>query len=322
MSTVKTFDRVLKVLARNYADAFLRLALPDVPLKLAGTLENVELSIPEERVDFVHRVLRGKQEYLLHIEFQVTHRADVPQRLFVYSALLTKQMDTPVITIVIYLTPRGKSLPESYDVAVDDLVLNRFEYQVVRLWEYREEIEAGRWPELAPLLAMLTPEPDARVLARERELILKESDRRKRADLLACAVTIGTRYFDREFLWRFFREEVEMMKEATFIDDWLQEKLNEGLTRGRLEGLQEGLQVGYRDGQRDTSRSILRRVLHMRFGEVMLPLDVEEKLNLLPPSQLEALIYEAMTASDEESFFQAVREAGGVAMQQVNWDEE
>ncbi|HHN94365.1 MAG TPA: hypothetical protein ENK17_06325, partial [Anaerolineae bacterium] len=63
MSTVKTFDRVLKVLARNYADAFLRLALPDVPLKLAGTLENVELSIPEERVDFVHRVLRGKQEY-------------------------------------------------------------------------------------------------------------------------------------------------------------------------------------------------------------------------------------------------------------------
>ncbi len=96
-----------------------------------------------------------------------------------------------------------------------------------------------------------------------------------------------------------------MTNGATFIDDWLQEKWNEGLARGRMEGMR----LGYRDGQRDTSRSILRRVLRMRFGEVMLPLDVEEKLNLLPPSQLEALVSEAVIAPDEESFFQAVREA-------------
>ena len=40
MAAVKTSDRVLKVLARDYAEAFLRLALPDVPLE-----------IPEERDD-------------------------------------------------------------------------------------------------------------------------------------------------------------------------------------------------------------------------------------------------------------------------------
>ena len=120
-----------------------------------------------------------------------------------------------------------------------------------------------------------------------------------------------------------------MTNGATFIDDWLQEKLNEGLTRGRMEGLNEGLtrgwleglqeglrkgrregmQVGYRDGQRDTSRSILRRVLRMRFGNVMLPLDVVEVLDSLPASRLEDLISEAVIAPDEESFFRAVREA-------------
>ncbi len=31
---MKAFDRVLKVLARDYADAFLQLVLPDVPLEL------------------------------------------------------------------------------------------------------------------------------------------------------------------------------------------------------------------------------------------------------------------------------------------------
>ncbi|HIC93394.1 MAG TPA: hypothetical protein EYP09_03995, partial [Anaerolineae bacterium] len=90
-----------------------------------------------------------------------------------------------------------------------------------------------------PLVALVS-EPDEGVLARERELILQEEEERKRADLLACAVTIGARYFDKEFLWRFFREEVEMMREATFIEEWLEEKLEEGLQRGLQQGLQQG----------------------------------------------------------------------------------
>jgi len=54
---ISPFDRVLKVLARDYAPRLLELALPEAPLQVVGTLENVELAIPEERVDFVHRVV-------------------------------------------------------------------------------------------------------------------------------------------------------------------------------------------------------------------------------------------------------------------------
>ncbi len=314
---MKAFDRVLKVLARDYADAFLQLVLPDVPLELVGVLENVELTVPEGRVDFVHRVLWEEQEYLLHIEFQVTHRADFPKRMFVYSALLTKQMDLPVITLVIYLAPRKKPLPTAYEVNVDGVSLNRFEYQVVRLWEYTDEIAAGKWPELAPLLAMLVDEPDTGVLVRERELILRERDERKRADLLACAITIGSRYFDKEFLWRFFREEVELMREVSFIDEWLQEKLEEGrikglqqgiiqgLQEGREKGILEGKEIGFHDGRRASGQSILLRILHRRFGEV--PLEIITALTYLTPEQLEDLVDVAISVSNSEDFAEAVR---------------
>ena len=44
MTKINIFDRTLKIIARNYADLLLRLAFPDVPVRLVGTLENVELS--------------------------------------------------------------------------------------------------------------------------------------------------------------------------------------------------------------------------------------------------------------------------------------
>ena len=305
-TTINVFDRVLKVLARNYAERFLELALPDVPLRLAGTLENVELAIPEERVDFVHRVMWEEQEYLFHIEFQTEHRADMPERLFVYSALLTKQTGLPVITLVVYLARREAPLPSAYQVQVGNVVLNRFEYPVVKLWEYADEIAAGRWPELAPLLVTLVKEPDEAVLARERELILREEDRYRQADLLACAVTIGARYFDKEFLWKFFREEVEMMREATFIDEWLEEKLE--------QGLQQGLQQGFQQGKRQTQQRLLLRILRHRFGEV--PLRLEERLGVLTAEQLETLTDLALDVPDLGEF-SAVVENLTIAVQPV-----
>ncbi len=315
MTTINVFDRVLKILARNYASAFLELLLPGVSLQLVGVLENVELSIPEERVDFVHRVLWEEQEYLLHIEFQSEHRADVPERLFVYSALLTKQMGLPVITLVVYLTRREASLPSAYQVRVGSEMLNRFEYPVVRLWEYADEIAAGRWPELAPLLVTLVKEPDEGTLARERELILQEREPRKRGDLLACAVTIGARHFDKDFLWRFFREEVEMMRESTFIDDWLEEKLEEGLQRGLERGLEQGLErgleQGFERGVRHERMLMLMRFLRRRFGE--LPLSLEERLGLFSADELDVLLDVAFDAQDLETVKARVAEmASGV----------
>jgi predicted transposase YdaD len=103
---------------------------------------------------------------------------------------------------------------------------------------------------------MLVSEPGPDLLREERELIRQEPDERKRADLLALAVTIATRYFDKAFLWRFFREELEQMREATFVEDWIQE--------GIEQGLQEGLQQGRMESRR-TQRENILQVLRVRF---------------------------------------------------------
>jgi hypothetical protein len=59
---------------------------------------------------------------------------------------------------------------------------------------------------------MLVKNPDEALLVEEKALILQEADEQRRADLLAAAIAIGSGYFDKEFLWRFFREELEQPK--------------------------------------------------------------------------------------------------------------
>ncbi len=169
MVRINVFDRVLKILARNYAALFLRLAFPDEPLQLAGTLENVELSLPEERVDFVHRVVYHDEELIFHLEFQLQHRPDFPKRQFIYPAALTKQFQRPVITLALYLERRESPIPNEYVVRLGKRVVNRFTYPLLKLWDYEEAIRAGQFRELAPLLIVLAGRADEGVLVRERE---------------------------------------------------------------------------------------------------------------------------------------------------------
>lgn len=250
MTHINLFDRTLKIIGRNYADLLLQLAFPDIPARLVGTLENVELSLPVRPVDFVHRIEHAQQEYILHIEFQLEHEADFPRRMHSYHGALTEQFKLPVLTLVLYLRPRSSPLPNEYTVCLGNHVVNRFSYPVLRLWDYVEEIRSGRYRQLAPLLVTLVPTPDERILREERELIMAEPAGRKRADLLALAVTVASRYFDKAFLWQFFREEVEQMKESSFVEDWIEE----GIERGRQTGIMQ------------TQRENILQILQARFN--------------------------------------------------------
>jgi len=253
MTKINIFDQTLKIITRHYADLWLQLALPNIPVRLVGTLENVELSLPVRPVDFLHRVVCQGQEYLLHIEFQLEHKADFPRRMCSYHGIITEQFRLPVLSLVLYLSPRQASLPNEYVVQVGGQMLNRFSYPVLKLWDYVEEIRSGQYRELAPLLVMLVAKPDESTLEKERELILAEPDKQKRVDLLALAVTVAARYFDKAFLWRFFREELEQMREATFIEDWIQESLQQGIEQGRQEGAVQ------------TQRASIQQILRARF---------------------------------------------------------
>jgi hypothetical protein len=194
LATINLFDRVLKILARHYAEAFVRLAFPNRQIQLVGTLENVEVTLPDRRVDFLHQLLAGDREYLLHFEFQFEHKTDYPRDVFTYSAELTDQHKKPVISIVLYLERRESPIPAEYVVNIDDFIIHRFTYPVLKLWDYEQQIRSGELREFAPLLILLSREKTEAVLHQERDLILGETDPQKRADSLATAVMVSIRF--------------------------------------------------------------------------------------------------------------------------------
>jgi len=124
-----------------------------------STVENPEINIPEKRADLVYQIEQEDIKYLLHLEFQLRHEKDLPERMFKYSAFLTESYRLPVIPTVIYLERRNyRQLPSEYSVTLDGKIMSRFTYQAIKLWDYSEAIAKGELKGLAPLLIMLTEE--------------------------------------------------------------------------------------------------------------------------------------------------------------------
>jgi hypothetical protein len=164
-----------------------------------------------------------------------------------------------VRSFALYLRYRQAPIPNAYVVRLDETVIHRFTYPVLRLWDYVDEIRSGHYRELAPLLVMLVQRPTEATLQEERHLILAEPDPQKRADLLALAISIASRTIGGDFLWHFFREEVEQMQHATFVEEWVEE----GVQRGFQQGIQQGI------------RQSVLNILRVRFNRS------EEQLELL-----------------------------------------
>jgi len=298
MATINTFDRSLKVIARNHADLFLRLALPDLPLTLINQPENVELSLPVQPVDFVHRILHQEQELLFHLEFQLEHFADFPRRVCHVHGALTQQFKLPVLSFAIYLQRRKAPIPNEYLVEINQIPINRFSYPVIKLWDYVEQIRNGQLRALAPLLVILEEEPSAETLQVERQLILAAPDPAKRADLLAIAVTLASRLFDRDFLRRFFREELVQMQHATLIDEWLEEAVEKAVQATEAKATAQGIAIGKIEGMHERAVTSILRILTIRFGITTLQKEPAKiKLNaIVDLSTLDALEEQALTA--------------------------
>ncbi len=247
------FDRSVKALARRYPQPFVKVALGSIEDLTVETIENPEINLPERRLDFVYGLRRDDREYILHLEFQLEHQADLPERMFTYNALLTATYERPVLSAVIYLERRNyRELPQEYAVVFRGRKVHTFPYLVVKLWEFAGAIASGELSELSPLLILATEEKDEKVLARSRELILATGDGKWRANALSIAITIARRYFSKEFLLKFFREELEMLQEADIVQDWINKGIEKGIEKGEVKA----------------TRSAVLDVLSERFGVV------------------------------------------------------
>jgi hypothetical protein len=251
-------DRSLKLLVRDAAPAFFRLAGLDIAGRPVGA-GDVAINLPEYRADQVF-VIGGEGDAdrcAVHLEYQLQPDPRVVLGWFLKNAALTAHLRMPVLLVVVYLNRGGRAtFPAEYRVASLG-VENAFRFHAVCLWEHQERIRSGELPELAPLLVLCEDKPTEATLREERELILSaglSSDARK--DLLGVAILVGRRYFDGETLRRVFREEMEMLKGVDFIDEWIAESFAKGEAQGEARG------------ELRKARAIALDALRKRFGEL------------------------------------------------------
>ena len=244
----QSIDRSVKALAQRLPAGFFRLiGLEYDPARVHA--EEVSINLPEHRADGVFVIEEGEKRWALHLEYQFQPDGRVLPGWFLKNAALTAQLGVPVLLVAIYLRKGERTrFPDAYHARAGTL-RNSFQFATVRLWDHAQEIRSGALAELAPLLAMAEEQPDEETLRRERELILGlDVSEAVRADLLSIAITIGSRFFGRDFLLQFFRKELSMLKEASFIEEWVME----GEERGQLRA----------------TRDLTLNLLRARFGEL------------------------------------------------------
>jgi predicted transposase YdaD len=278
-------DRSLKVLIRRVAPAFFRLAGVSVdPATISPG--DVSVNLPEHRADQVFLVgdTTDPSRWALHLEYQLQPDARVLRGWLLKNAALTMQLEVPVILTVVYLAKGDRATFPTCYTATGGGLTNEYRFHTIHLWEHADRIRSGELQELAPLLVLCEDKPTERTLREERKLILDlEAPQPVRAELLAVAAMVGTRYFARSLLERLFQEEMEMLKEVSFIEEWIQE----GEARG--------------------ARLLLLRQLREQFGE--LPVAAVEHIENLDLAGCEELAVRVLRANSLEEL--ALTENGG-----------
>jgi hypothetical protein len=264
-------DRSVKAMIRSVPDAFCRLARVDADPH-AIRFEDVALNLAEFRAD--HVLIIGTQEdpscWAMHLEYQLEPDLSVMPGWLLKYAALTIRLGVRVILVAVYLT-RGDyaTFPDTFAVRAGGLD-NAFSFHTIRLWEHADRIRSGELAELAPLLVLCEDKPSERTLRQERRLIMQADVAAPvRAELLAVALTVGLRHFGRDVLEKLFRKELDMLKGASIIEGWMEER------------------------EAQCARSMLLRLLRERFGE--LPEDVVARVESEGREWCEAMIGPALS---------------------------
>jgi predicted transposase YdaD len=277
-------DRSVKRLFRDQPQALLRLAGVQ---EVATRFEDTSLNIPELHADHVFIVedADSQQPYALYLEYQLKPDPELLAHWGLKWLGLCRQLPMEVVLLVIYLE-KGKraSFPAAYRRRGGRL-RTQFTFDTVRLWEHRDRIVSGEWPELAPLLVLCEAQPTEATLRQEVELIRQSGlPGGVQRELIGVAVSVASRRFGRAVLEAIFGEELAMLDEEEnlkelFLDlglaqKWAKDPRVSGELRAeaKAEGEALGMAKGRAEGQTEGETAAVRRMtlsfLTRRFGEL------------------------------------------------------
>ncbi len=227
-------DQILKLQAERRPRPFVRLAFPGSAFKVIASKYDTELIIKTRRVDKVIHIADADGEHLINYEFQSRYRRTTAKRMFVYAGALTATHNLEVSSVLFLLRPPKdiRSLGR-YEVELFKQRTNAFEFIVVKLWELRNHILAGKKEYLpfVPFLLDISPKPDVALLRKQRELIDLEKNLKHRDELMGFSLLLAKRHFARELVKEIFKQEEQTMdiiwEDVPFIGDRIKQKTAE-----------------------------------------------------------------------------------------------
>jgi len=250
-------DQILKAMAEKRPKPLVHMAFPLSNFKVLSSKYDTELIIKTRRVDKVIHIADADGEHLINYEFQTRYRRTIPKRMFVYAGALTATHNLDVSSVLFLLRPpRDLSTLGRYEVELFNRRTNKFEFIVVKLWEYREAILAGKRQYLpfVPFLHDISPRPDVAVLRKQPELINLEKDPEVRDELMGFSLLLAQRHFARELVKEVFKQEKLTMNinwdEVAFIGEEIKEKTSQAQAQAQTQ----------------TTQKLLMQVLATRFG--------------------------------------------------------
>jgi predicted transposase YdaD len=230
----KPFDATLKgLLEASPSDWPVLAGLP----RAAVEVIDADVSTVTGAADKVLRV-RGRPDWIMHVEFQRGPDQSLPRRTHVYNALLEDRHELLVRSVVVLLAPTAdlSNLMGEYERGfAGESPYLRFAYQVIRVWQLPVETilsgGLGTLP-LAPIGAVTRAEVPA-VIERMKERLRRRREQALVKDLwTATFFLLGMRY-EQDFVNHVLRGMMAMEESTTY--QWV-------LEQGRQEGARRELQ--------------------------------------------------------------------------------
>jgi predicted transposase YdaD len=293
-------DRSLKAFLPHFRTELVTWLAGEQPLEVRAM--NTTLAAVEERAgdQVLWARFSARPNLLLHLEFHLGGRADVPERLTQYMALEArtrefKESKAKLACVVVYLDEAEyRHDPGYFEIRGELGTSLRAEYRVVKLWEEDPAVILGvDNPGLSVFGPLLRGDTKALCVQSGQRIQRSTLPEGLKRDLLTMLSVLAARKLtDRTFLRRFLLK-IKEMGSNYVIDLLLEEGMAKGLEKGREEGRQEG-------ALQEARRAALR-VLSRRFGAV--PEDLRDALEAVSSvERLEALHDEAITCSGLEAF--------------------
>ncbi len=286
-------DISVKSLLATVPDALYRLARATVdPARLRAGDPGVLIRQVHADGLILHDGDTPADTYGACIEFQFLPRPKLIPLWGAKALLLSYYLDRKIVLVVVYL---HKTSAEAATRLKRDLVLqagpwrNRFEFEVICLWEHAHRIRSGELAVLAPLLILCEDCPPLEALQQEQELIRNAPvSEPVKAELLSLSYLLGLRYESEKVLNTVFpNDDIERIKNEGQIGRWILE----ATANARAQ------EIAVHTAR---SQRMLHTVLMGRFGQ--LPSEWVSRLERASADTCEAWVAEAARAGSFEEF--------------------